>query len=233
MNNPLKYIDPSGYDYWVTNEGLNDAGEYWYCVYSDSDYSDLLGIVTGGSELEAKFGQETMYIKNDESAIESQHGTIAYQKALDQATESGYSTYYEFYGGFDCGVTFDDTNIKPATGFWGIPVVQIFCAGLGYGIEFSSSDDSYGSGAGKEPVTPLGKGHTGRYKPINAIEKSAMNYAMSNPWEGKQISLRKGMNDSRWLGSEGWQKMAMNVNGVEIHYNYNSRLGVYDDFKFK
>ena len=37
----------------------------------------------------------------------------------------------------------------------------------------------------------------------------------------------------RWLGSDGWVKKAQNVNGVEIHYNYNELTGKFDDFKFK
>jgi hypothetical protein len=46
LNNPLKYIDPTGHtEYWVADEGLNDNGEFWYCVYSDSEYSNLIGIV--------------------------------------------------------------------------------------------------------------------------------------------------------------------------------------------
>ena len=34
-------------------------------------------------------------------------------------------------------------------------------------------------------------------------------------------------------GKNGWVKKAQNVNGVEIHYNYNEITGKYDDFKFK
>ncbi len=40
------------------------------------------------------------------------------------------------------------------------------------------------------------------------------------------------LNDPRWLASEGWVKMSQNINGVEIHYVYNTITGAVDDFKF-
>lgn len=41
------------------------------------------------------------------------------------------------------------------------------------------------------------------------------------------------MNDPRWPAEDGWVKMEQTVDGVEIHYVYNTRTGVADDFKFK
>lgn len=40
------------------------------------------------------------------------------------------------------------------------------------------------------------------------------------------------MIDPRRPPSEGWGKMAQNVNGVEIHYVINMIIGAFDDFKF-
>lgn len=41
------------------------------------------------------------------------------------------------------------------------------------------------------------------------------------------------MTDPRWTAIDGWVKMASNVNGVEIHFLYNTVIHVFDDFKFK
>ena len=71
-----------------------------------------------------------------------------------------------------------------------------------------------------------------RWIPNNLKESLAMETVLSNP-SGKTIVGRDLMKDSRWLGSDGWVKKAQNVNGVEIHYNYNEITGKFDDFKFK
>jgi filamentous hemagglutinin len=40
------------------------------------------------------------------------------------------------------------------------------------------------------------------------------------------------MGDPRWPASAGWVKMRQNINGIEIHYMYNTNTGAADDFKF-
>ena len=76
------------------------------------------------------------------------------------------------------------------------------------------------------------RGSTGRTTPLNLKEKLAMEQVMSDPLQnGKKIPII--MTDPKWPASEGWVKMASNVNGVEIHFVYNEILNVFDDFKFK
>jgi filamentous hemagglutinin len=58
-----------------------------------------------------------------------------------------------------------------------------------------------------------------------------MQEAMSNPTAGKVLDVT--MTDPNWPGSAGWVKKAQNVNGIEIHYVYNSETGAVADFKFK
>ncbi len=70
-----------------------------------------------------------------------------------------------------------------------------------------------------------------RAEPQNLKEKLAIEEVISAPQNG--IVLRIAMTDRRWPASEGWVKMARNVNGVEIHYIYNTKTGQYADFKFK
>ncbi len=58
-----------------------------------------------------------------------------------------------------------------------------------------------------------------------------MRYAMDNPKRG--LVLRDvQMADQRWPASEGWEKVAINYRGVEIHFVRNRLSGAVDDFKF-
>jgi filamentous hemagglutinin len=41
------------------------------------------------------------------------------------------------------------------------------------------------------------------------------------------------MTDPRWPAQDGWVKMQQNINGIVIHYVYNTITGQSDDFKFK
>ncbi|CAM4157795.1 ALF repeat-containing protein [Kibdelosporangium persicum] len=79
---------------------------------------------------------------------------------------------------------------------------------------------------------PLGRGNTGRTEANSLHEKLAMDQAMSNPQAGKQLQ-KPVMTDPRWRHEEGWVKMTQNVNGVEIHYVYNTKTRQVDDYKFK
>ena len=71
---------------------------------------------------------------------------------------------------------------------------------------------------------------TGRTEPLNLTEQLAMEQAKANPKAGSPLPVQ--MNDPRWLASDGWVKMAQNINGVEIHYVMNLRNGMIADFKF-
>jgi len=82
-----------------------------------------------------------------------------------------------------------------------------------------------------------GKGSTGRTTPNNINEQVAMQQVRSNPLDGavdlskvskKPVILR----DGRWKASDGWVKMSNTVNGIEIHFVYNTITGAFDDFKF-
>lgn len=109
------------------------------------------------------------------------------------------------------GGAFVGTGLGAATGYL---VGQIVC---------SSNSGAGGGSAGDS---------TGRTTPRNLKEQLAMEQAKANPRAGTPVPLRKGMTDIRWPGSQGWQKMAQNINGVEIHYVYNVETGVAADFKF-
>jgi hypothetical protein len=77
---------------------------------------------------------------------------------------------------------------------------------------------------------------TGRTTPKNLLEKLAMEEVKSNPFDGYQINKVK-MSDDRFSASRGWVKMQKIIHtsqgDINIHYNYNLRLNIYADFKFK
>jgi RHS repeat-associated protein len=73
-------------------------------------------------------------------------------------------------------------------------------------------------------------GSTGRTEAASLAEQLAMQAARSDPAAGRVLAVT--MSDSRWPATEGWVKMAQNVNGVEIHYVFNTRTGLATDFKF-
>lgn len=73
---------------------------------------------------------------------------------------------------------------------------------------------------------------TGRTTARNLKEQLAMQQVKSNPLSGAK-TISTNLNDARWSSSNGWVKMANNVNGVEIHFNYNETLNLFADFKYK
>lgn len=79
------------------------------------------------------------------------------------------------------------------------------------------------------------KGSSGRTIPKNLDEQIAMKQVKSNPLSGAK-ELPFTMGDDRWPNSEGWVKMANNVSlnnsNIDIHFVYNKKLNLVDDFKF-
>lgn len=76
-----------------------------------------------------------------------------------------------------------------------------------------------------------GQSKGGRHEPLNLKEQLAMEEVLTNPSKG--IVLVGKNTDPRWPAEEGWVKKTQNVNGYEIHYEYNPRTGEVDDVKFK
>ncbi|GAB6085903.1 hypothetical protein [Alkaliphilus crotonatoxidans] len=60
-----------------------------------------------------------------------------------------------------------------------------------------------------------------------------MKEVKSNPLEGAKELTSVKMSDPRWPANDGWVKMSKNVNGVEVHYVYNTKAGTFVNFKFK
>ncbi|WP_309228132.1 RHS repeat domain-containing protein [Streptomyces lunaelactis] len=92
---------------------------------------------------------------------------------------------------------------------------------------------------GVMPIVPGGgalsgrnsAGSTGRTAAGGKNEQQAIDLAKEYPQYGNRLPLT--MKDPRWRAEDGWVKMEQTVNGVEVHYTYNTRTGASDDFKFK
>jgi hypothetical protein len=107
-------------------------------------------------------------------------------------------------------------------------------AGPGGATDFGASADFIDGGVAAGEAAEDGApsfGSTGRIAAESLKEKLAMEQVMSDPAAG--LRLPTPMTDPRWPASDGWVKMAQNVNGVEVHYVRNTKTGAVDDFKFK
>lgn len=77
---------------------------------------------------------------------------------------------------------------------------------------------------------PLGRGHTGRWKPDNLREKLAVERVIKNPAAG--IIVLDKIGDPRWH-EDGWVKKRQIIDEVVIHYVFNITTGAFDDVQFK
>jgi RHS repeat-associated protein len=82
LNNPLKYIDPSGRDQIIETGGVNDNGDTWYTI-SDGQ-GNLLAIATGIDDLAQKM--------NDCEAVTREVDLPLGQAAADYINNEGQST---------------------------------------------------------------------------------------------------------------------------------------------
>lgn len=83
------------------------------------------------------------------------------------------------------------------------------------------------------PAGQAGRGQSkgGKHVPENLKEELGMEEVISNPDNGRELVGKN--TDPRWPANEGWEKRVQNVNGTEIHYEYNPLTGEVDDVKIK
>ena len=105
----------------------------------------------------------------------------------------------------------------------------------GYATSMATSAAAAGIGyaLANGKITYKSQGSTGRTTANNLKEQLSMKQVVSNPLSGAKRLTNMTMSDKRWLASAGWAKYENIVNGVKIHFNYNSLIGIFDDFKFK
>ena len=83
-----------------------------------------------------------------------------------------------------------------------------------------------------------GFGSTGRQIPSNVEEQIAMKDLLKNPFkefEGKELRQLFQIDDIRWKNWHKWQAIYRTKNGkiITIHFNYDAKNNLFDDFKFK
>ena len=131
-----------------------------------------------------------------------------------------------------------DTTLDQAALFGGTVVaymgVQVIKSGIligaAGGMATANGDEK---AKDKELPKQEGRGQSkgGKHKQETLEEELAMEEAMTNPEKGKEL---KGKNtDPRWPEDEGWEKRTQNINGEEVHYQYNPKTGAIDDVKLK
>jgi len=212
-NNPLSYTDPSGLNYTV-------------CQY-DSD-----GNKTNCADLTNE--QYKQYQQQNSNVHSTASGDLYLTNENGSETKIGNASYYNEK---DVAAAQQITQYGPPLEFLGeLEGVAIMGPGMGM-LEGTLPEAGLAGGLGlgaaargEAQVTPAAES-TGRTVPVNLKEQLAMQQAKSNPAAGQQVPLK--MNDPRWPDSQGWVKMRQNVNGVEVHYNLNTKTGEVADFKFK
>ena len=137
----MKYTDPSGQVY-ATDEGLNDDGELWYCIYSDEGHANLIGIVTGADNLAAMY-PTNLDLAYDKQAETSQLNTLAYQIAENNSNKSRMSREYEFFGGADCGISSPVVSNNKSN-----PVLTALAWIFVTGAAFGDDEGGFGFGGG-------------------------------------------------------------------------------------
>jgi RHS repeat-associated protein len=212
-NNPLSYTDPSGLNYTVcqydgdgNKTNCADLTKDQYKQYQQQN-SNVHSTASGD-----------LYLTN-ENGSETKIGNASYYNEKDVAAAKQITQYgppLEFLGELE-GVAIMGPGMVMLEGT--LPEAGL-AGGLGLGA----------AARGEGQVTPAAES-TGRTVPANLKEQLAMQQAKSNPAAGEPVPLK--MNDPRWPDSQGWVKMRQNVNGVEVHYNLNTKTGEVADFKFK
>jgi RHS repeat-associated protein len=138
------------------------------------------------------------------------------------------------FSGFECGTSIIETALLAYS--VGKPIGSAIDAAIARRAASSVIDDVATNtvdellpGLPSNAPKPAGLGSTGRTTPSNLTEQLAMTEVRAAP-AGQPLPVT--MTDPRWLASDGWVKMAQNVNGVEIHYVWNTITRAVDDFKF-
>lgn len=111
-------------------------------------------------------------------------------------------------------------NTKLGFMVFGQSAVQTFGPVAPYGF-------SGNTGVGNS-VKIKGRGSTEQTDSYNLEEQMAMHEVKSNPLNNSKNLGPVG--DSRWIG---WNKYAINIKCIEIHFVHNPVNNLFDDFKFK
>ena len=172
---------------------------------------------------------------NSMSPSERMHGTFDMLGMLIPFPAA--SSIPDLLNGLMYGVEGDGENASLSLGFAGIAFIGgSIGKGTAKGIHIGAGVAKGSVGAlGEESVRILGKGSTGRTEAKNIFETAAMRETKKNPLDGA-FDVPIEMSDSRWLKEDGWVKkqrvFETSNSSITIHFNYNTKTGEFDDFKF-
>jgi RHS repeat-associated protein len=238
-NNPLRSADADGHvtcdpDTWDDSTNTLTAGA---CHYDLSDFMNSVGQIAQKTTNALSNAAQTV------SNFVSTNQTLCQVAATAGGAAGGALAGGESGGALGAAIggtggTFVAPGVGTLGGGAGGAAVGATIGSVGGGIAggiagyaASNAVCSSGSGSGSSGGGSS-QGSTGR-GPKNLKEQLAAEQAASNPKAGRPLNLSNGMSDPRWPGSQGWVKMAQNVNGVEVHYNYNTITQVVNDIKIK
>jgi RHS repeat-associated protein len=233
-----RYYDPST-GRLLTRDPLGYGGGmnlYGYVTNNPVNLFDPLGLDGWGNDLADWLDQK---IEGLRTALESNPDNVNFNTAINYASNTYHGATDLFRLGNGVGnAIFNPCPEDPVRDVMRdvgrASQITLIVAGTASGVLGGAPSVVEGELPGLPASAPrsLGLGSTGRAAPANLSEQLAMEEAMSNPGDGMLLPMGKGMTDSRWPGSQGWVKMAQNINGHEIHYVRNHITGATDDFKF-
>ena len=216
-NNPVNRIDPTGEAWW-----------HWALGAAVVAVCAVAVVATAGGALA---GMAAVAAVGSGLGAGSVATTVAAAAFITSATAFTYSA-------FDALASSSSPRDFANKGSWGTVAVTAGAAIVGGGSAYvsqrisSSKNSSTRTTTSSSTKVSTSRGSTGRTTPVNLKEQLAMEQVKSDPLPGAKI-LKTQLGDPRWPASEGWVKMAQNVNDVEIHFVYNQNIKIFDDFKFK
>jgi RHS repeat-associated protein len=232
LNNPLSSADEDGHltcdpDTWDSATNTLHGGS---CHLDWSDVSNFFGNIA----------QKAGNSLSNATQLVSNYITATRDPGCMAGAMAGGATAGGIIGGVGGGLVggAGGTLVAPGVGTLGGGATGAFegakdgalagaAAGGVYGFVTCATGSGGGGGGSSASSAQTGRG------PENLKEQLAAEQAASNPKAGRPLNLRNGMSDPRWPGSQGWVKMSQNINGVEVHYNFNTVTEAVADVKIK
>jgi len=208
-NNPIRFSDPLGLDWWDTVLGVG--------AQISAGFGDTVtgGLVTSAADA-ARINGVPVFVPPGWSPTAGIRAYTPGGKVVDACS-----------GWYKAGVG--------GAVVWSMAMAAAGTASaagkVGAAADAAAAIESELPGLPGSVPRPLGLGSTGRATPGNLGEQLAMEEVMSNPAAGNPVRMSRPMGDPRWPARAGWIKMEQR--GNQIHYVMNTITGAVDDFKFK
>ncbi len=211
-NNPVNRADPTGEAWW--HWAIGAAVVVGFAVAT---------VVTCGGSLAVAAASVGMVASG--VAASTTATTIAAAGLIGSATAYGFAA-------MSAAANSNSIEEFNEQGSWATVGATLFGGATGVADGYSMSKAQNNP---TPPNTNISRGSTGRTEPNNLLEKLAMEKVKADPAAGTPLT-KITMTDPRWPASEGWVKMQQIVptsqGDINIHYVYNPKVQIFDDFKF-